>query len=233
MSSERTTSREQEWLAIQNRVRQLLAEYGRDGRRDGDYHLIGEDFGTYEHKVIVISESALNPELLEAISLSLLDYSHDWRILFVEGDENGDEMMPPAGFKVSAFGPEPLQHSEISPEVDDRTKALYQSLSNLLGRCGHSDPFGKGDYWIVDDGWVPHSQKVCIFNIQFMTPNLAKEVQALLSQEFQECVVWFQIEVEEPGEDIATPGIRVFADRIEHDWDLDALRSIFKHRFAW
>jgi hypothetical protein len=233
MSTQTTISREQEWRAIQARVRQLLAEHGRNDREGGDYHLVDQDLGTYEQKVLVFFKDALTPGLLEAVSDSLWDYSRDWRISFVEANKDGTEMIPPSGLKVSAYGPQPLLPPQISPEADRETQALYESLSQLLSRRGTSDAFGKGDYWIVDDGWVPRSHKVCVFNVQFLTPQLAQEVQRLLSQKFPECTVWFQIEVAEPGVDVPLPGIRVFADRIEHDWDLDKLRSIFKERFRW
>jgi hypothetical protein len=85
----------------------------------------------------------------------------------------------------------------------------------------------------IDDGWVQRSHKVCIFNISFLTPQLATEVQQLLKQDCPTGVVWFQIEVEEPGVEVPLPGIRVFVDRIEHDWDRDKLRSILGDRFAW
>jgi hypothetical protein len=233
MSTRTTFSREQEWRAIQARVRELLGEHGRNAREGGDYYLLDEDFGTYEQKVLVFFKDALTPELVEAVSDSLWDYSRKWRISFVEANKDGTELTPSSGLKVAAYGPQPLQPPQISPDDDRETRALYESLSQLLSRRGTSDAFGKGDYWIVDDGWVPRSHKVCVFNVQFLAPKLAQEVQQLLKHDFSECVVWFQIEIAEPGVDVPLPGIRVFADRIEHDWDRDKLRSIFKDRFPW
>ena len=85
----------------------------------------------------------------------------------------------------------------------------------------------------MDDGWVKHSHKVCIFRIDFLSPDLVAEVQQLLRADFPACVIWFQIEVVEPGVEVPLPGMRVYADRIEQDWDRDLLRSIFKDRFPW
>jgi len=54
-----------------------------------------------------------------------------------------------------------------------------------------------------------------------------------LRRDFPGCVVWFQIEVIEPGIEVPLPGMRVFADRVEQDWDRDLLRSIFQEPFRW
>ena len=78
-----------------------------------------------------------------------------------------------------------------------------------------------------------HSHKVCIFNIGFLSPELTADVQRLLRRDFPGCVVWFQIEVIEPGIEVPLPGMRVFADRVEQDWDRDLLRSIFQEPFRW
>jgi hypothetical protein len=225
-------SREEEWRAIQGRLRELLSRHGRNGPQ-GDYYLIDKDSGTYEQKVLVFCRDVVSPDLLAAIENSLLDYSRDGRVLMLAASKDGTEVTPPTGLKVSAIGLEVLPREEISPEEDRDTRALYASLEQLLGTRGTSNAFGKGDYWIVDDSWVPRSHKVCIFNIEFLTQQLAQEVQLLLKQKFLACQVWFQIEVVEPGVPIPLPGIRVFADRIEQDWDRDKMRSTFKNRFLW
>lgn len=80
---------------------------------------------------------------------------------------------------------------------------------------------------------MKHSHKVCIFRIDFLSPDLVAEVQQLLRADFPACVIWFQIEVVEPGVEVPLLGMRVYADRIEQDWDRDLLRSIFKDRFPW
>jgi len=225
-------SREEQWRAIQGRLREILSRYGRNTPQS-DYCLIAEDSGTYEQKVLVFFRDVVTPELLEAIENSLFGYSRKWRVLMLAANKDGTEVTPPTGLKVSSIGLEVLPPEEISPEEDRDTRALYASLEQLLGARGTSNAFGEGDYWIVDDSWVPRSHKVCIFNIEFLTPQLVEEVQQLLKQNFPACVVWFQIEVVEPGVPIPLPGIRVFADRIEQDWDRDNMRSLFKDRFLW
>jgi hypothetical protein len=134
---------------------------------------------------------------------------------------------------MSTNGPEVFPPVEISQEEDRDTRKLYHSFEQLLAAHGTSNAFGEGDYWIVDDSWMPLSHKVCIFNIELLTPQLVDEVQRLLKNKFPACHLWFQIEVTEPGAEVPLPGIRVFPDRIEHDWDRDKLRSIFTSRFRW
>jgi hypothetical protein len=225
-------SREEEWRAIQTRLGEILSRHGRNAPQ-GDYYLVDKDLGTYDQKVLVFFEDILRPELVEAVEDSLWEYSLEWRVLFVLANKDGTEMIPPMGLKVSVYGPEPLQRPVMSPEERSETRALYDTLEQLLSTHGRSDPFGNGDYWIVDDRWSPRSHKVCIFNIEFLTPQLVEEVQRLLKQNFPTCVVWFQIEVVEPGVPIPLPGICVFADRVEQDWDRDKMRSLFKDRFVW
>jgi len=162
-----------------------------------------------------------------------LYYSRRWRVTFVGANKDGTEVIPAAGLKVSAYGPESLEPMSISPQEDNETRALYDSLSLLLEARGTSDAFGNGAYWIVDDSWTPRSHKICIFQIEFLTPGLVEEVQQLLKRKFPTAVIWFQIEVAEAGVPMPIPGIRVFADRIEHEWDRAKLRSIFKNRFSW
>jgi len=232
MPSESLRSREDEWVAIQDRLREILSRHGRNSPQ-GDYLLTAEDTGSYEQKILVFFRDAVSSELVEEIENLLWPYSREWQVLMVAAKSDGTEMAPRTGLKVSAVGLEVLPPTEISPEEDRDTRELYVSLERLLGAHGTSNAFGHGDYWIVDDSWVPRSHKVCIFKIQFLTPQLADEVQKLLKEAFPACQVWFQIEVVEPGVPIPLPGIRVFADRIEQDWDRDKMMSLFNGRFLW
>lgn len=242
MSSEAPKPREKEWRAIHARLGELLARQGLSDPK-GRCHLVDQDFGTYEQKVSVFfqdheeeltpGEAEAHSELLQAVWDLLWDYSREWRVSFVVTNKDGTETVPPRGVRMSTNGPEVFPPVEISPEEDRETRKLYHSLEQLLAAHGTSNAFGEGDYWIVDDSWVPLSHKVCIFNIELLTPQLVDEVQHLLKDEFPACHLWFQIEVREPGAEVPLPGIRVFPDRVEHDWDRDKLRSIFKNRFRW
>ena len=242
MSAEAPKPREEEWLVIQARLGELLARQGL-GVPNGRCRLVEQDFGTYEQKVLMSVDEhkeELSPDeaeaysgLLQAVWELLWDYSREWRVTFAVANKDSTETFPPRGVRMSANGPEVFPPAEISPDEDRDTRELYHSLEELLAAHGISNAFGEGDYWIVDDSWVPLSHKVCIFNIELLTPQLVDEVQRLLKDKFPACHLWFQIEVKEPGAEVPLPGIRVFPDRIEHDWDRDKLRSIFTNRFRW
>jgi hypothetical protein len=45
--------------------------------------------------------------------------------------------------------------------------------------------------------------------------------------------MWIQIDAEAPGVEVPMEGIRVYADRIEEDWNRDKLRATFKDKFKW
>ena len=242
MSSEDPKPREEEWRAIQARLGELLARRGLSVP-NGRCQLVDQDSGTFEQKVRVFfedhedglsdDEAEAHSDLLQAVWDLLWDYSREWRVSFVVTRKDGTETIPPRGVRVSTNGPEVFPPVEVSPEDARQTRELYDALEQLLAAHGTSNAFGEGDYWIVDDSWVPLSHKVCIFNIEFLTPQLVGEVQHLLKDKFPACHLWFQIEVREPGAEVPLPGIRVFPDRMEHDWDRDKLRSIFTDRFRW
>jgi len=59
------------------------------------------------------------------------------------------------------------------------------------------------------------------------------EVQQVLKKSFPACVMWMQIDAEAPGVEVPMEGIRVYADRIEEDWNRDKLRATFKDKFKW
>jgi hypothetical protein len=235
MPPETVQSREEEWRAIQAQLKELLSEYHRTVGRKGDCRLIEADAGTYEQKVLVTHKDAFNVELLDAVSVLLRDYSLSWSVLFLLANKDGSEATPPRGIRMVANGSQ-----SVPPELPTReemaewkqTKELYDALVHLIRPLG-TDDASKGDYWIIDDAWAPLSHKICIFNIKVLTPQLVEDVQQLLSQRFPSCSVWFQIEVSEPNVEVPLPGVRVYADHVEHDWDRERLRSIFKERFAW
>ncbi len=224
-------TREEERQALQIRLGQVLSKYGRNAQ-DGDYYLREEDVGSHELKVQLFAD-VMTVELVEEVMALLSDVSDEWHVSFVAANLDGTDVIPPAGVKISRFALTGIPEIKYSTEEVSELEALYAAFEKLLSARGKSDPFGKGDYWIVDDGWVRHSHKVCIFDIGFLSPELVTDVQHLLRRDFPACVLWFQIEVSEPGVEIPTTGIRVFADRVEQDWDRGLLRSIFKDRFLW
>jgi hypothetical protein len=110
---------------------------------------------------------------------------------------------------------------------------LYERLRGVLGRRGSEDPSGRtGDFWLVDDDWGTSQHKVVVFNLIFVTPQLASEIQQVLGSCTHPWEVWFQLELRdrEGGDPL---GIIIMADRIEELWDRAALQRDLPNAFRW
>ena len=68
-----------------------------------------------------------------------------------------------------------------SDRLDMEWHELHAALGNVLSRFGIEDPFGEGDYWIVDDNWGDPSHKVCISRESFVTPELLSTIQQAMA----------------------------------------------------
>ena len=54
-----------------------------------------------------------------------------------------------------------------------------QGAGRALDRFGKKDPFGDGDYWLVDDNWGRRAQQVEIQNLNFLQPEIIKALQTM------------------------------------------------------
>jgi hypothetical protein len=43
---------------------------------------------------------------------------------------------------------------------------LYDQLSEILSCYGVSNPFGDGDFWLIDDNYSSPQHKVCVARLQ-------------------------------------------------------------------
>jgi hypothetical protein len=91
----------------------------------------------------------------------------------------------------------------------------------------------KATFWLVDDNWGGDLQKVCVGKIEFLTRELAREVQALLRDAFPNWGVMFQLEISVEGKAVPPEGIIVRSERIEEDWVKPDLARIFGPSFRW
>jgi hypothetical protein len=177
-------------------------------------------------------DGVLDKVTIESISMMLEDYSMDWSVRFLETNEDGTEKNPQYGVEVCSYNLVMDIYPFSTPEQDkdwETTVELYEVLAPMFAACGVEYK----DYWLWDDKWVPLSHRIHINNIEYLTPGLVEEVQHLLSRGFSSCVVWIQIDVEVPGIDVPCEGIRVYADRVEEEWDRQKLRAIFKEKFKF
>ena len=114
---------------------------------------------------------------------------------------------------------------------DEDWKRLYPLLRGLLLQAGSESPYDdEGDLRLVDDDWGGHLHKVCVFRIDFITRKLVDDVQTLLSRDFPDWGVMFQLEIKDALEEVPPDGLIVYADSIEEAWDADRLLRIFGAR---
>jgi len=234
MPAEVIRPREVEGRSIRQKLQELLSSRGTNARKGGDYYIVDSDPGTYEQKVLMFHDRVLNKPTIKAVSKMLEDYSMDWSVQFLEANKDGTEVTPEAGVEVCSHNLVmdiyPFMTPEELAEFETATQ-LYDELVPFFAARGTDDGgLGGGDYWLWDDKWVPLAHRIHINNIEFLTPALIDEIQQILKR-YPNYALWMQIDAQAPGVDVPCEGIRVFADRIEEDWDRNALRAIFKDSF--
>jgi|LakMenEpi03Aug12_release.lakeMendotaPanAssembly.Ray.scaffolds.fasta_scaffold3031810_1 hypothetical protein len=76
--------RREQWKQLYASLAITLAKYGRhDAFGDGDFFLVDDDYGSYQHKVEYTSDTLLTSGAREAARDLLLDYSELWEVIFV------------------------------------------------------------------------------------------------------------------------------------------------------
>lgn len=96
-------------------------------------------------------------------------------------------------------------------------QALYAALHDMLTPLGVENAFGSGDYWLVDDDYGDTTQKLCVWRLSFLQPNLIRLLQKMLA----ECRHWrlmVQLEIEVDGVLDTANGFVVYFDRVEPHW---------------
>jgi hypothetical protein len=115
----------------------------------------------------------------------------------------------------------------------DEWQALYAELRTLLAMYGREDPYGEGDFWLVDDDWGGPQQKVCMFNASFITPALCRQVQGLLGKYLQAWKVIFAFDKPDPRRHPEDLGLTVTKSGIEEHWDAQRMAGAFGAEFRW
>lgn len=103
--------------------------------------------------------------------------------------------------------------------------ALYNALHASLSALGVEDPYGDGDFWLVDDDYGGSVQKVCIHRRSFLTNALIVEIQSLLAQ-FHGWRVLVQFEFPIEGVAPNSSGLIVEEHRVVPHWDIALHREI-------
>jgi hypothetical protein len=71
-------------------------------------------------------------------------------------------------------------HDEAEQE---RTwSVLFDGIRDVLRQFGVEDPFGKGDYLVVDDNYGFHGHKVEIHTLRMLNPQIVHKLRHLLEE---------------------------------------------------
>src|SRR5882672_2772141 len=68
------------------------------------------------------------------------------------------------------------------PSRDPEWEALYDRLLEVLAEFGENHAFaGKGDYWLIDDDYGHHYQKIEVANPEFWSNAIHQRVREMLA----------------------------------------------------
>jgi hypothetical protein len=230
MAAEVIGPRMLEGLVIRQKLKVLLASRGRNARKGGDYYIVDSDSDPYEQKVLTFHDKVLDKRTIKAVSKMLERHSMDWSVQFVKANKDGTEVVPETGVEVCSYDLVMNIHPFMTPkQAKDLTTTaqLYDVLDPLF--AAHGTPYE--DYHLQDDNWPLLTHNIYFVKIELLTPSLINEVQKVLER-FSNCMLLVNIGTKEPFEDVRVV-MRVYADRIEEDWDRDAMRAIFKDKFKF
>lgn len=96
---------------------------------------------------------------------------------------------------------------------EKKWQILHDRITETLDPFGTKDPFGKGDYWLLDENWGWEQQQLEIQNLSLLHPSIVKALQALLAA----CPHWdISVSVAVPGigDDWPGMGLLIYQDEI-------------------
>jgi hypothetical protein len=114
---------------------------------------------------------------------------------------------------------------DADTEQDAERRLLYAKLSGLLESAGESDPFGDGDYWLVDDNWGSRQHKLCVFRIESITSTLIEEIQKILKPFGVEWEVLVALDLKDKKYTGGPEGMLIKANSVRELWDKRLLKE--------
>lgn len=104
---------------------------------------------------------------------------------------------------------------------------LHDRIKETLDRVGRIDPFGEGDYWLVDDDWGQFRHQLEFQNLELFRLDVIRSLQALLI-DFPDWSISVRVDV--PGTEASWPGMGliIFNDRIVDELQRDYLPERFR-----
>jgi hypothetical protein len=119
-----------------------------------------------------------------------------------------------------------------SAEQDTEWRLLYAKLSGLLESAGDPDPYGNGDYWLVDDDWGSKQHKICIFRIESVSSTLIEAIQKILQPFGPDWEVLIALEIQDKRYTGGPEGLTVTAQTVRQDWDRRLLREQLGYEYS-
>ena len=116
----------------------------------------------------------------------------------------------------------------MNEQIDhDEWKILYDAVREVCARYGKEDPFGKGDFWVIDDDWGGVTQKIAVYSPRFLSPKLVAELSNCIEKTgLYGAQIVVALDLEIPNEKLP-PMMGLLIDSVgaTEEWDLQAIRQ--------
>ena len=119
----------------------------------------------------------------------------------------------------------------MTPEKERRQEAEWQELHDrvtaVLDQHGRKDPFGDGDYWLVDENWGWRDLQLGFQNLALLQPHIIKSLQALLAG-YPGWQITIEVDAPDGGASRPPMGLVVFHDEIVDELQRDHLPEPYR-----
>ena len=116
----------------------------------------------------------------------------------------------------------------MNEKIDhDEWKILYDAVREVCSRHGKEDPFGNGDYWVIDDDWGGVTQKIAVYSASFLSPKLVIELASCIEKTgLYGAQIVVALDLEIPDEKLQPMmGLSIDSAGATEEWDLQAIRQ--------
>ncbi|MCE2947780.1 MAG: hypothetical protein ACK515_01700 [bacterium] len=116
----------------------------------------------------------------------------------------------------------------MNEDIDhDEWKVLYDAVQAVCAKYGTEDPYGTGDYWLVDDNWGGVSQKLVVSSPSFLTPALVAELAACIEKtQLYGAQILVALELNaSAGKLPPMMGLLIGSQGATEEWDLAQIRA--------
>ena len=123
-----------------------------------------------------------------------------------------------------------LEHNETRRAAE--WQVLHDRITKLLDQFGKKDPFGRGDYWLVDDDWGDYRQKLEVQTLSLLQPRVIKLLQAQLAG-YSDWEIMFRVDVVGKENEWPAMGLIIHENEIVDDLHREFLPEEFRDRRGW